>query len=175
MHLFYATRDGQSRRIAERLQQRLLETGIAADLADLATERPTLGDCSGPDPIIVVAAVRYGKHLPEAEHFLAAYCRAPNAPLVLLSVNLTARKPGKDSAEGNVYLRKAIQRHGLKPVLARAIAGRLDYASYRWLDRQMIRFIMVLTGGPTDPQTAIEYTRWDQIDQLAQEIAALRI
>jgi len=175
MHLLYATRDGQSRRIAERLQQRLLESGIAADLADLATERLAPSDCSGPDPIIVVAAVRYGKHLPEAEQFLAAFSRATTpSPLVFLSVNLTARKPGKDSAEGNVYLRKTIQRHGLKPVLARAIAGRLDYARYRWLDRQMIRFIMVLTGGPTDPQTAIEYTCWDEVDQLAQEIVILR-
>jgi menaquinone-dependent protoporphyrinogen oxidase len=52
--------------------------------------------------VVVVAAVRYGRHLKEAERFLAA-----NRPvlvrttLVFVSVNLTARKPGKDTAEGN--------------------------------------------------------------------------
>ena len=119
-------------------------------------------------------AVRYGKHLPEAEKFLAAY-RALSAPppLVLLSVNLTARKPGKTTASGNVYLRKAIARHHLTPVLALAIAGRLDYPRYRWIDRQAIRFIMLLTGGPTDPSTSIEYTPWDEVDAVARRIAAL--
>jgi len=174
MQLFYATRDGQSRRIAERLAERLAEVGLPTRLMDLGVVRPTASDLSATTPVIVVAAVRYGKHLVEAEQFLAAYSSLNTpAPLILLSVNLTARKLGKDSAEGNVYLRKTIQRHGLRPVLARAIAGRLDYARYRWLDRHMIRFIMLLTGGPTDPTACIEYTDWDGVDQLAREIARL--
>ncbi len=174
MHLLYATRDGQSRRIAERLALRLNALGVAATPRALALAHPVPGDPA--DPIIVVAAVRYGKHLPEAEQFLAHYKRLVSPPpLVLFSVNLTARKPGKDTADGNVYLRKTIKRHGLKPVLAQAIAGRLDYARYTWLDRQLIRFIMVLTGGPTDPRTAIEYTQWDKVDALAARIAALHV
>jgi len=174
MHLFFATRDGQSRRIADRIAQRLQAVGVDTQLTDLGLAAPALSDASSDEPIIVVAAVRYGKHLPEAEQFLAAYCAvASPAPLVLLSVNLTARKPGKDSAEGNVYLRKTIKRHGLRPLLARAIAGRLDYARYHWLDRHMIRFIMFLTGGPTDPTTKIEYTSWAGVDLLAHEIARL--
>jgi menaquinone-dependent protoporphyrinogen oxidase len=45
--------------------------------------------------------MRHGRHLKEAERFLAA-----NRPLlvqttlVFASVNLTARKPGQDTAEG---------------------------------------------------------------------------
>ena len=97
----------------------------------------------------------------------------PPPRLVLLSVNLTARKPGKDTAEGNVYLRKSIARHKLAPALALAIAGRLDYSRYGWLDRQLIRFIMKLTGGPTDPMTNIEYTSWDTVDDVARGIAGL--
>lgn len=138
----------------------------------MALAQPSLSSFDPAEPIIVVAAVRYGKHLAEAEQFLTHYkVLTVPPPLVLLSVNLTARKPGKDTAEGNVYLRKAIKRHGLKPALAAAIAGRLDYARYSWLDRQMIRFIMVLTGGPTDPHTNIEYTDWDKLDALAARIA----
>ena len=122
----------------------------------------------------VVAAVRYGRHLLEAEQFLAIYqtLRAP-PPLVFLSVNLTARKPGKDTAEGNVYLRRSIARRRLAPALALAIAGRLDYARYGWLDRQMIRFIMTLTGGPTDLGAVVEYTPWNVVDDVALRIADL--
>lgn len=174
MQLYYATRDGQSRRIAERIAGRLAEKGIAASPHGLAAALPVPQKLAQARLVTVVAAVRYGRHLPEAERFLAIYrtLRAP-PPLVFLSVNLTARKPGKDTAEGNAYLRKSIARHRLAPALALAIAGRLDYARYSWADRQLIRFIMKLTGGPTDPRTSIEYTPWNVVDDVALRIAEL--
>jgi menaquinone-dependent protoporphyrinogen oxidase len=36
--------------------------------------------------------------------------------------------------------------------LAVAIVGGLDDARWRWWDRPIIRLIMRLTGGPTDPR-----------------------
>ena len=122
----------------------------------------------------IVTAVRYGRHLPEGERFLSVYqtLRAP-PPLVFLSVSLAARKPGRGTAEGNPYLRKSIARHRLAPALAVAIAGRLDYPRYGWLDQQMIRFIMTLTRGPTDLRTSVEYTAWDVVDDVALRIAEL--
>jgi len=175
MQLFYATRDGQSRRIAERIAARLGEMGIFAEPQDLALGMPAPQGLAEIQPVVVVMAVRYGRHLPEAERFLAAYRALKNPPpLVLLSVNLTARKPGKRTAEGNVYLRKTIAQYRLAPILAMAIAGRLEYPRYHWFDRQAIRFIMLLTGGPTDPTTSVEYTPWDEVDDVARRIAALR-
>jgi menaquinone-dependent protoporphyrinogen oxidase len=174
MQLFYATRDGQARRIAERIASRLAERGIPASPQDLATTFPARKELAEARLVTIVSAVRYGRHLPEGERFLAVYqtLRSP-PPLVFLSVSLAARKPGKDTAEGNVYLRKAIARRRLAPALALAIAGRLDYPRYGWLDRQMIRFIMTLTRGPTDLRTSIEYTAWNVVDGVALRIAEL--
>ncbi len=174
MQLFYATRDGQSRRIAERIAGRLAEKGISALPHDLAVALPAPPRLADARLVVVVAAVRYGRHLPEAEQFLAIFraLRAP-PPLVMLSVNLTARKPGKDTAKGNVYLRKSIARYRLTPAFALAIAGRMDYSRYGWLDRQLIRFIMKLTGGPTDPKACVEYTAWNVVDDVAVQIAEL--
>lgn len=172
--LFYATRDGQSRRIAERIAARLHERGITASPRDLAAPDLVPEELATCQLLAVVAAVRYGRHLPEAERAFAA-CRALPwcPPMVLLSVNLTARKPGRDTVEGNQYLRKSINRHRLRPVLAAAIAGRLDYQRVGWLDRQIIRLIMTLTGGPTDPCSAFEFTDWQVVDGIAAQIAAL--
>jgi menaquinone-dependent protoporphyrinogen oxidase len=167
----YATRDGQSRRIADRISARL-ESGPAPRC--LSTDPPSPAEIGGASLLVVVAAVRYGKHLPEADRFLAAYAKLAGAPpLALASVNLTARKPGKMSAEGNAYLRKLIARHRLKPALATAFAGRLDYARYRWSDRHLIRLIMWLTGGPTDLRTSAEFTDWQKVDDFADRIARL--
>jgi menaquinone-dependent protoporphyrinogen oxidase len=174
MEVFYATRDGQSRRIAERIASRLAGCGIPSLPRDLADGLPARSSLAAARLAVVVAAVRYGRPLPEAEQFLS-FCQTLREPprLVLLSVNLTARKPGKDTVEGNAYLRKSIARHRLDPAFALAIAGRLDYSRYRWLDRQLIRFIMKLTGGPTDPKTCIDFTPWSVVDNVALRIAAL--
>ena len=172
--LYYATRDGQSRRIAEHIFRRLAESEMLAPPQDLAVTRPAPADLAGASVVVLVAAVRYGRHLPEADRFLAAYrsLKSP-PPLALASVNLTARKPAKTTAAGNTYLRKVIARHRLAPALAVAFAGRLDYRRYGWLDRQIIRFIMLLTRGPTKPDTCIEYTSWHAVDEFADRIADL--
>jgi menaquinone-dependent protoporphyrinogen oxidase len=173
--LYYATRDGQSRRIAEHISRRLAESNLLAPPQDLAVTQAPAADLAAASVVVLVAAVRYGRHLPEADRFLAAYrlLQSP-PPLALASVNLTARKPAKTTASGNTYLRKMIARHRLAPVLAVAFAGRLDYRSYSWRDRQIIRLIMLLTRGPTDPDTCVEYTSWPAVDEFAARIAALQ-
>ena len=173
--IFYATRDGQARRIAEHICGRLAEIEPLARPQDLAVIQPAPEDLDVISLIVLVAAVRYGKHLPEADQFLATYrSLASPPPLALASVNLTARKPEKTTATGNAYLRKTIARHCLAPALAVAFAGRLDYQRYNWRDRLIIRFIMLLTGGPTDPDARIEFTSWDAVDDFAARIGELR-
>jgi len=174
MLLCYATRDGQSRRVAERIAARLAERGIHVSPHDLMVSFPAPAALGAARLVVVVAAVRYGRHLAAADRFLAAYRALPaRASLVLISVSLTARKPGKDTAEGNRYLRKSIARHRLRPALATAVAGRLDYPRYGWFDRQMIRLIMLMTGGPTDRRSTVEFTAWDAVDAIAARIADL--
>jgi len=173
--VYYATRDGQSRRIAEHICRRLDDGSVPPVLRNLLPHLPEPAELAQAPLIVLVAAVRYGKHLPEVEQFLAAYRTLPAPPpLALASVNLSARKPGKTTSSGNAYLRKTIARHGIAPALAVAFAGRLDYRRYSWRDRQIIRFIMLLTGGPTDPDTSIEYTSWSAVEEFTAQIAALR-
>jgi menaquinone-dependent protoporphyrinogen IX oxidase len=37
----------------------------------------------------------------------------------------------------------------------------------------MIRLIMKLTGGPTDPNLCVEFTAWPKVDAIAARIAEL--
>lgn len=174
MLLYYASHDGQSRRIARRIAGRLAELDIAATPQDLAEVAPSAADLAQAPLVAAVLAIRYGKHLAQSQRLIDAYraCSSP-PPLALASVCLTARKAGKDTAVGNVYLRKFLARNRLAPALAVAIAGRLDYPRYRFFDRWAIRFIMLMTGGPTDPTTTVEFTDWAKVDAFADEIARL--
>ena len=147
---------------------------MPAAARDIAVAQPAAADLAAAAAVVLVAAVRYGRHLPEADRFLALYRSLHSPPpLALASVNLTARKPAKTTVAGNAYLRKVIARHRLAPAVAVAFAGRLDYRRYRRLDRWIIRFIMLLTRGPTDPNTCIEYTSWRAVDEFAARVIEL--
>lgn len=172
----FASHDGHSKRIAEHIAGRLRNSGLAAETLDLATNPPITEALAGATLVTLVAAVRYGKHLKPALNFLEAYKTRANAPpLALASINLTARKPEKQTAETNPYLKKLIAEHDLHPVAATAFAGKLDYPRYRWLDRQMIRLIMWITGGPTDGTSIVDYTAWESVDGFTDEIMAVAL
>lgn len=173
--IYFASHDGQTRKIVDRLAEHLGARGVGVRLIDLmAGAPPVIDDQAG--LIIVAAAIRYGFHLRVARRFLMRLkAEVPAERIAVLSVNLTARKPGRQTAEGNVYLRKWLQRLDLRPGLAAAVAGKLDYPAYRWFDRMMIQAIMHISGGPTEASTIIEYTDWDQVEALAGRIAALAI
>jgi len=172
--LYYASHDGHARRIAARIETRLRETGCAVAATDLTERQPDAAEIAAAGVVAVVAAIRYGYHLPPARAMVQTHRALLAAkPLAVISVNLTARKPEKRSLERCVYLRKWMARMRLKPAVAAAVAGMLDYPRYGRFDRFMIRLIMTLTKGPTDPTLTIEFTDWDQVDGLAAEISRL--
>ncbi len=173
MDVFYASHFGHTERIARRLASLIGAAGMAARACDLARDYPDAERIRAPDPCVLIAAIRYGVHMPRARRLLKAIAPlTPEKPLILLSVNLTARKEGKSDAEGNVYLRKWIARSGARPLLAEAIAGNLDYPRYNLFDRNAIRLIMSISGGPTDGTSVVDYTPWDRLPALAERIVA---
>ncbi len=172
MDVFYASHFGHTEQIAQHLAKLISDAGVPAHASNLAHDYPGAERIRSPDPCVLISPIRYGVHLPRASRLLRQIAPlTPGKPLVLLSVNLTARKEGKASAEGNVYLRKWIARSGARPLLAEAIAGKLEYPRYNLFDRTMIRLIMNITGGPTDGTSVIDYTRWDRLPELAARIA----
>jgi menaquinone-dependent protoporphyrinogen oxidase len=166
--VYVSSHDGHSLRVATHIMQRL---GLGAyDYARLGATPPVIDPSR---PVLLVAPVRYGVHTPETEAFLKALMEhSPPPPLVFVSVNLTARKEGRQTVETNAYLKKCVDKFKLKPVAARAVAGVLDYPKYKWLDRQLIRMIMKMSKGPTGGWEVIEYTDWDDVDEFCDALPA---
>jgi hypothetical protein len=52
-------------------------------------------------------------------------------------------------------------------------AGELDYARYGAVDKQLMRFVMWVNRGPTDPRTRVSFTNWDEVDGFAGQVAEL--
>lgn len=170
--VFYASRDGQAKRIAEQISVHLGRCNIEACARNSKTQPASAKDIESMPFFILIAAIRYGRHLKEAEQAMDAYMKASvKPPLALASVNLTARKPGKDGAENNPCLSKWIARRELEPELKAVFAGKLDYPKYLWWERLAMQMIMTVSGGETDSRATIEYTNWDAVSEWAAKIA----
>ena len=168
----YSTTDGHTRRISERLQAVVEAQGVATRLRHL----PECSDADVADSsaIVIGASIRYGKHKPEVAAFIGRHQSVLEArPSALFSVNVVARKPEKNTPETNPYLQKFLRTITWKPRLMAVFAGYLNYPRLGLVDRTMIRFIMWMTKGPTDPTAVVEFTDWNRVEAFGQEIARL--
>lgn len=174
LHLIFATKDGQTLKIAERMAAQWQRQNLPYALHDMAHASPDPTAWPTHTPVVVMAPIRHGHPLPQVEAFLKKHKKTlNNHKLILISINLTSRKPEKNSPQTNAYYKKWVKRHRLKPVFGAVLAGRLEYRLYRTWEKWMIRFIMFLTGGPTDFKAVVDFTPWDQVDALACQIADL--
>ena len=163
--------DGQTRRICERLRRTLEEAGATVTLTMI--EDANSVSPSDFDLAVVGARIRYGRTDARVVDFARRHAAALEAmPSAYFSVNIVARKPGKDRPETNPYVHAFLRRAGWRPRRVDVFAGRLDYPRYRVLDRLVIRLIMRLTGGPTRPDTVVEYTDWRRVEAFGQALCA---
>jgi len=170
--LAYSTVDGHTLKISDRLRQCLETDGHAVTLASLSDGRLPGVECF--DKVVVGASIRYGKHRREVYDFIRINQRSlDNKPCAFFSVNVVARKPGKDSPDANPYMRSFSRKTTWRPVLLAVFAGKIDYRRYSFFDRQLIRLIMWLTHGPTNPHACVEFTDWGSVDAFGHRVSCL--
>jgi menaquinone-dependent protoporphyrinogen oxidase len=170
--IIYSTTDGQTLRICQRLQQVIEQQSHQVRLLAIA-DWPGI-DLSGFDKIVVGASIRYGKHNPMVLDFVKRNQQLLDSkPNAFFSVNVVARKPEKSQPDTNPYLQKFLQQIDWKPKQLAVFAGKIDYPKYTFLDRLVIRFIMWMTKGPTNPDAVVEFTDWTQVETFGRLIGKM--
>jgi menaquinone-dependent protoporphyrinogen oxidase len=168
----YATTDGHTSRICERLKQVMEGMGRQVTVV-LLSAADTL-DLRAFDRVVIGASIRYGHHQPVVAEFIARHqALLESRPSAFFSVNIVARKPNKNTPETNPYCRKFLKSIAWRPRLTAVFAGKLNYPSYGFVDRQMIRLIMLITKGPTDPKAVVEFTDWARVEAFGREVCGL--
>jgi len=167
--IIYSTKEGQTLNICHTLQAFLSQRQHRVSVVPIADAYEI--DLLGFDKIVIGASVHYEHHSPLIYKFIrhrqALLDSKPNA---FFSVNMVARKPEKSSAATNPYLQKFLKQISWTPKVIDVFAGKIDYPSYTAFDRTLIRLIMWLTNGPTDPTAVVEYTDWRQVALFAERI-----
>lgn len=171
--IVYSTVDGQTRKICRRLQQVIEQEGHRAELVPVSEAHDAA--LKRFDKIVIGASIRYGKHRPEVFEFVERNRPVLDAkPSAFFTVNVVARKPEKNRPETNPYMQKFLQQSAWRPRELAVFAGKIDYPKYGFWDRQVIRFIMWMTQGPTDPNAVVEFTNWDDVEAFGRRIGAMQ-
>ncbi len=168
--IIYSTVDGQTKKISEKISK-IFEKKASVKIVEL--DRVSEIDLSKFDIIIIGASIRYGKHREKLYSFIK------NNRIILdskvtgfFSVNVVARKEGKNEPINNPYMIKFLKISNWIPNHLAVFAGRIDYPSLGTLDRIMIKFIMWLTNGPTNTKLCYEFTDWKKVKLFAEKASS---
>jgi len=166
--MIYSSVDGQTLKICNFLQKELLNLKQNIDLFSIDDFNKDLNQY---DKIIIGSSIRYGVHNEKIIDLINTNkTLLDTKKTAFFSVNLVARKPAKNKPDTNPYVIKFFKKIDWKPTIVEVFAGKLDYKKYGLFDRFMIKFIMWMTKGPTDTNTEIEYTNWDQVKIFAKKL-----
>lgn len=166
--IVYSTTDGQTKKICEYIKTSFETTEQQVMLK--AVTQVLASELAACDKIILGASIRYGKHSESVYQFIRQYAKLlESKPNAFFSVNLVARKTGKNTPQTNPYLKKFLSQISWQPRQSAVFAGKINYPIYSFWDKQIIRLIMWITHGPTHPDAVIEFTDWAQVDRFAEQ------
>lgn len=171
--VFYASTEGQTRRIAERIAARLASHGLASGTMDVSGPEAATIDWRRVHGAVLGASLHIGRHQSAAARFVKAHRAGLNAvPSAFFSVSLAAASP--DPAEvdaARTIAAEFLSATGWHPATMVCFAGRLAYTQYGFVKRQLMRWIARKEGGSTDVSRDWEYTDWDAVDRFADALA----
>lgn len=161
----YASRYGQTEKIARRIAEIAQQAGIAAGAAALA-EAPPLDDVSD---VIVAGSVYFGRHARALLRFIRRNLPALAAKhTAFVSVCGDADEPGADLARAQSYVDNSLRATVWTPNATAVFAGATPYTRYGWLVRHIVRRIAKDRGLGTDTTRDYEYTDWGAVEAFAR-------
>jgi len=173
--VLYATREGQTGRIAEHTANFVRARGWSADLFDVAKLDNTW-PLGGYAAAILASSVHAGSHDRELITFVKRHRAQLDAvPSALLSVSLTEAnaEDATRSPEVRLQAQTDVQTMlddfytstGFRPKRVKAVAGALLYSHYGMLMKYVMKHISKRVGGPTDTSRDYEFTDWEGLDR----------
>jgi menaquinone-dependent protoporphyrinogen oxidase len=149
----YASIEGHTQRIAERIAELLRGRGHRVDVV------PAGGalDLSRYAGVIVGASVHYGRHPAKLAKWLKS-ARLEGRASAFFSVSLGAKEH---------YAAKFLRRAGWRPQLTAVFRGALKYSKYGPIKRRVVQAFAAVGGHDTDASRDHDYTDWKAVEDFA--------
>lgn len=169
----YATTEGQTRKVAEFIAERLRSRGHGVDVVD-ALSAAAQASSTSYRAAFIGGSVHYDKHQGGLVHYVKSRLEQLNAmPTAFFSVSLA---PVHADAGGRAHAERAadqfLEQTGLRPQLVRLVNGALLYTKYDFFKRMMMKMISRQQGRATDTASDYEYTDWADVEAFVDEFLA---
>jgi menaquinone-dependent protoporphyrinogen oxidase len=171
--VLYATHDGQTRKIAERIANVLRVRRHVVELLD-AARAPRDLDLSRFQAVFVGSPIHAQGYLRPVVRFIQSH-RTELERVRSLGI---LSKINDGHAQTMEIIERLIAQTGWRPRRVELVAGALLYTRYNFFIRFVMRRIVKKEGGDTDTSRDYEYTDWAAVDRFAvefvEEVAASR-
>lgn len=180
--IVYATREGQTHKVAEHIAAALRARAIDTEVVDARAvdERFRLADYDG---AFIAGSVHLGKHEKELIAFVKARREALAAlPCAFLSVSgseataehaaTTADVRSRAVAEVERVIAEFFAATGWTPARVLPVAGAMLWTKYNFLVRFAIRLIFKRSGSPLPTTGDHEFTDWAAVDAFVASFVA---
>jgi len=179
--VFYATREGQAERVAQRVGRDLRARHIHVDVIDVRDVRGTI-DWKSYQMACVVASVHREHHEKEMIEFVKhskEHLATLHAPFISLTLSqaeaelpantLVQRQTAHGDALKMIY--DFSRETGWRPSRILPVAGALRYSQYNFLVKFIMKCVAKKAGfeGPTTRD--YEFTNWPAVDRFVAELA----
>lgn len=180
--VLYATREGQTRRIAEQVAANLTEKGLSVDLIDAHDIQARIS-LSAYSAAILAASVHVGKHESEMVRFVRRNrAQLQQLPTAFFSISLSqagaqdtaapAERRQKAAADVNRMIQAFVRKTQWQPTRVTAVAGALMYSKYGFFVRFIMKQIARHAGASTDTSRDHEFTDWASLTHAVSDFVA---
>ena len=180
--LLFATREGHTRRIADRLAETMASQGFSPEVVDVAHLPPSfsLGNYCG---AILAASVHRQKHQAEMRKFVKRHVsELERISTAFVSISLSQagtqdttlpiERRAQSARDAQRMIDTFVADAGWHPSRTRPVAGALMYSKYNFLLRLLMKRIARQAGADTDTSRDHVYTDWKGLDEFAHEVAS---
>lgn len=168
--IVYASRHGQTQRVAERLARVARESGAEAHLFEVSALPRNIAPhmC---DVVVLASPVYFGKHHKAIERFATGQrTNLAKVKSVFVSVSGAARSPeSRAIAEenANAFLGKT----GWAPDRVELVAGGEPYKKYGFFTKFIMKRLNRKMGRDVDTTRDYDFTDWNAVDRVGRELA----
>lgn len=173
--IVYASKHGQTAKIARYMEEKLQEQGYSTQLINCTVRPWTLSSFA--DAALLgspVYAGKFSKHLTQWAREHEAWLAKVPVGVFTVSLNAADQRPNA-RPEDKRLLRELTAQLRVSPTHVASIAGALKYRSYWWPIRLMMKRIAAEAGGSTDTSRDHELTSWPRVDNFLHSFVAGRL
>ena len=177
--IFYATREGHGKHVAEHIAGSLREQRFDVDVCNVK-DSPELIDTQPYQVAFVVASVHLGHHEREIVRFVKSH-RLDLVRLGAPFLSLTLSEAGAEdpaappekrhaaAADAQRMIDVFVQETGWRPAYVLPVAGALTYTKYNFFIKMVMKAISRRAGGPTDTSRDYDFTDWAALDRFVRD------